>query len=148
MLTVFATSDRFELAKAIQHFRYDALTAQQVPSIQLDLSSDTDEHHPYAAATCNRVVALLKTMGKLTEEYLSIANVAIKVSRLPGNNTRTRYCDLNETRHIIEATLNYHCRSRVAYIALLFLTGCRATERSLKFGGYRLEITLRFDREV
>jgi len=123
---------RFELAKAIHHTRYDALTAQQVLAIQLDLSSDTDEHHPYAAATCNRVVALLKTMGKLAEDYLSVVNVAMKVSLLPENNARTRYCDVNETRRIIEAAMSYHCRSSGAYIALLFLTGCRATELRLR----------------
>lgn len=123
---------RFELAKAIHHIRYDALTAQQVLAIQLDLSSDTDEHHPYAAATCNRVVALLKTMGKLAEDYLSVVNVAMKVFLLPENNARTRYCDANETKRIIEAAMNYHCRSSGAYIALLFLTGCRATELRLR----------------
>ncbi|MGN2611151.1 tyrosine-type recombinase/integrase [Aliivibrio fischeri] len=123
---------RFELTKAIHHIRYDALTAQQVLAIQLDLSSDTDEHHPYAAAICNRVVALLKTMGKLAEDYLSVVNVAMKVSLLPENNARTRYCDINETKQIIEAAINYHCRSNGAYIALLFLTGCRATELRLR----------------
>lgn len=123
---------RFKLSKAIHHVRYDELTAQQVLAIQLDLSSETDEHYPYAAATCNRAIALLKTVGKLAEDYLNVPNVAMKVSLLPENNARTRYCDLQETKRIIEAALEYPCRSSGAYIALLFLTGCRATELRLR----------------
>lgn len=119
---------RFKLAKSIHHVRYDELRPQQVLAIQLDLSSDTDEHSPYAAATCNRVIALLKTMGKLAEDYLGVINVALKVSLLPENNARTRYCDVNETRRIINAAMQYHCRSSGAFIALLFLTGCRVNE--------------------
>jgi len=123
---------RFKLCKVIHTIRYDELTALRVLAIQLELSSDTEEHYPYAAATCNRVIALLKTVGKLTEDYLGIPNVAMKVSLLPENNARTRYCDLQESQRIIEAALVYPCRSSGEYIALIFLTRCRATELWLR----------------
>lgn len=123
---------RFELCKAIHNVRYDQLTVQQVFEIQLDLVSDTPEHYPYAPATCNRAIALLKTMGKMAEDYLGIINVAMKVALLPENNARTRYCTVSETKSIIHEALKYPCRSSGAYIALLFLTGCRATELRLR----------------
>ncbi|KZN13946.1 site-specific integrase [Marinomonas sp. TW1] len=123
---------RFMLCKSIHLVRYDELTAKQVLEVQLDLSSDTKAHYSYAPATCNRALALLKTMGKLAENYLGISNVALKVALLPENNIRTRYCDIHETQKIIKAALKYPCRSSGAYIALLFLSGCRATELRLR----------------
>jgi len=106
-----ADKSRFQLCHSIHSIPYDKLTPQQVLAIQLDLSSDTPQHAPYAAATCNRALALLKTMGKQVEDYLDIPNVAMKVALLPENNARTRYCDLFETQRIIHASLNYHCKS-------------------------------------
>ncbi|QUX92617.1 integrase [Marinomonas sp. A3A] len=123
---------RFNLCKSIHLIPYDQLRAQDVLQIQLDLSSDSDDHLSYAPATCNRAIALLKTMGKLAENYLGVVNVALKVSLLPENNVRTRYCDIKETQRIISAALRYPCRSSGAYIALLFLSGCRATELRLR----------------
>ena len=119
---------RFKLCHAIHDVPYDELTPQQVLAIQLDLSSDTNEHIPYAPATCNRAIALLKTMGKLADDYIGVKNVAMKVRLLPENNARTRYCNVLETKQIISTALRYHCKSVGSYIALLFLTGCRVSE--------------------
>jgi len=119
---------RFKLCKSIHHIPYDELTAQQVLAIQLDLNSDTDVHIPYAPATCNRAIALLKTMGKLAGDYIGVENVAMKVRLLPEDNVRTRYCDVLETKQIIHAALQYHCKSVGSYVALLFLMGCRVSE--------------------
>jgi integrase len=123
---------RFSLCKTIHDVPYDKLTPQQVLNIQLDLSNECDEHKRYAAATRNRAIALLKTMGKQVEKYLGIPNVAMKVSLLPENNARTRYCDVSETKRIIAAALKYHCKSVGGYISLLFLTGCRISELRLR----------------
>ena len=119
---------RFKLCHAIHDVPYDELTPQQVLAIQLDLSNDTNEHIPYAPATCNRAIALLKTMGKLADDYIGVKNVAMKVRLLPENNARTRYCNVLETKQIINTALRYHCKSVGSYIALLFLTGCRVSE--------------------
>tara|TARA_B110000881_G_C18590443_1_gene527610 strand:- start:2374 stop:2637 length:264 start_codon:yes stop_codon:yes gene_type:complete len=80
---------------------------------------DCHDRKVYAPATCNRVLALLKTMGKLAEQVLGITNVAARVSLLPENNIRTRYCDLDETRRIINAAMNFHNRSVGVFISLL-----------------------------
>lgn len=119
------------MCKSIHDIAYDKLTPQQVLDIQLYLINGSSEHKPYAPATCNRAIALLKTMGKQVEDYLDIPNVAMKVTLLPENNARTRYCDIFETKRIISASLKYHCKSVGSYIALLFLTGCRASELRL-----------------
>ena len=59
---------RFLLCQSIHDIPYDELTAQQILEVQLNLSSDTEEHYSYAAATCNRVIALLKTIGFANSE--------------------------------------------------------------------------------
>lgn len=123
---------RFAMCEVIHDIPYDKLTPQQVLTVQLDLSNGNKHHKPYAPATCNRLIALLKTMGKQAEDYLGIPNVAMKVALLPENNARTRYCDVSETKRIINASLQYHCKSIGCYIALLFLTGCRVSELRLR----------------
>lgn len=119
---------RFRLCRSIHKIPYDKLTAQDVLNVQLTLSSASKGRDAYAAATCNRALAVLKTMGKQAEDYLGIPNVASRVSLLPENNARTRYCNIAETQKIISAALAYSCKSSGAYIALLFLMGCRASE--------------------
>lgn len=123
-----ADISRFRLCRSIHNIPYDKLTAQDVLNVQLSLSSASKGRDAYAAATCNRALAVLKTMGKQAEDYLGIPNVAARVSLLPENNARTRYCNIEETKKIISAALAYPCRSSGAYIALLFLMGCRASE--------------------
>ncbi|MDV5170990.1 site-specific integrase [Photobacterium rosenbergii] len=110
-------------AKPIADIAYNALTAHQVMQLQLSLSDQG-----YSAATNNRVLAMLKTVGKLAERLLNVPNVALMVSLLPENNTRTRFCDLDETRRIIKCAREYHCPSAGNFIALLFLMGCRESE--------------------
>lgn len=114
--------------KPIAQVRYSELTATQVLKLQMDMSTDRPNRPAYKAATCNRVLAILKTMGKLAMKTLDIPNVAERVSLLPENNARTRYCDLDETKRIIKAARAYHCKYTGSFIALLFITGCRFNE--------------------
>ncbi len=118
--------------RKISSLPYSDLTANHVLQIQLTMNSPSKQRKSYAPATCNRVTALLKTVGKLAAQLLDIPNVAERVSLLPENNARTRYCDLAETRRIIKAALEYHCKSTGAFIALLFLMGCRESELRLR----------------
>ncbi|MEZ9576484.1 MULTISPECIES: tyrosine-type recombinase/integrase [unclassified Vibrio] len=117
---------------SISHLRYCDLNATHVLQIQLTMNSDSKSRKAYAPATCNRVIALLKTVGKLAMQLLDVPNVADRVSLLPENNARTRYCDLNETKRIITAALSYSCKSSGSFIALLFLIGCRESELRLR----------------
>ncbi|MEY8251510.1 MAG: site-specific integrase [Colwellia sp.] len=127
---------RFTLhCRDIANLKYSDLTANHVMRIQLEMSESSHKYRPYAPATCNRVTALLKTMGKLADKLLDIPNTAERVSLLPENNARTRYCDVNETRRIIKAAREYPCPSIGSFIALLFIIGCRASE--LRFRVWR-----------
>ncbi|MFT5675230.1 MAG: integrase [Paraglaciecola sp.] len=114
--------------KTIAHLKYSELTANHVMKIQLDMNTATKSRDAYAPATCNRVTALLKTMGKLAVQLLDITNVAERVRLFPEDNARSRYCDVEETRRIVRAALAYHCKSSGSFIALLFMIGCRESE--------------------
>jgi integrase len=124
---------RFRLhCRDIASLKYTELTAHHVMKIQLGMSESKHDHGAYSAATCNRVIALLKTMGKLANSLLDIPNVAAKITLLPENNARTRYCDIDETRQLVAAARQYKCPSVGNFIALLFLMGCRLSELRLR----------------
>lgn len=114
--------------RSIQGLRYDELTVNHVMKLQMTMASHKEGEIGYQPATVNRVIAVLKTMGKLAAKLLDIPNVAEKVSLLPENNIRTRYCDVHETQRIINAALHYPYKSHGCFIAMLFLTGCRYSE--------------------
>ncbi|WP_299661921.1 site-specific integrase [uncultured Psychromonas sp.] len=113
---------------SIKNIPYDELTANHVMQLHLNMSESSNKFRPYSTATCNRVLALLKTMGKLANKLLDIPNVAGKVSLLPEDNARTRYCSIDETKRIIDAALQYESIHTGSFIALLFLLGCRESE--------------------
>lgn len=113
---------------------YNEVTAHQIMQLQLQLkmSESSNQYRPYAASTCNRALALLKTMGKLANQLLDITNVAEKVSLLPEDNARTRYCTIDEIKRLIDASLTYKNIYAGSLIALLFLLGCRESELRLR----------------
>ncbi|CED61903.1 Putative uncharacterized protein [Moritella viscosa] len=113
---------------AIANIKYNELTVSHVMKLHLTLSETKYKDKLYAPASCNRVLALLKTMGKLAHNMFDIINVANRVSLLPENNVRTRYCDIDETKRIIKAARAYPKKSFGNFIALLHLIGCRESE--------------------
>jgi hypothetical protein len=120
---------RFRLhCRDIATLKDTELTAHHVMKIQLGMSESKHDHGAYSAATCNRIIALLKTMDKLANSLLVIPNVAAKITKLPENNARTRYCDIDETRQLVASARPYKCPSVGNFIALLFLKGCRLSE--------------------
>lgn len=124
---------RFEHhCKSIRNIPYDGLKANHVQNVQSEMMAAKSKRGSYAPATCNRVLALVKTVGTLAEKLLDIPNVAKKVSMLPENNARTRYCSVEEVKAIIKEARRYHQFTIGAYIAMLFLSGCRASEMRLR----------------
>ena len=117
-----------DFCSCIATIPYDKLKAIDVQAIQNQMMVEVDGESKYKPATCNRAIALVKTMGSLAERLLDIPNVASRVSQLPENNMRTRFCSVDEVRRIIKESLAYHHKPIGAYIAMLFLTGCRASE--------------------
>lgn len=114
--------------KKVALIPYDKLKAIDVQDIQNSMMQEVNGVCKYKPATCNRVIALVKTIGALAERLLDIPNVASRVSQLPENNMRTRFCSVDEVRRIIKEALAYHHKASGSYIAMLFLTGCRASE--------------------
>jgi hypothetical protein len=104
---------------AIANIKYNELTVTHVMKLHLTMSETKYKDELYAPASCNRVLALLKMMGKLAHNMLGIINVAGRVSLLPENNDRTRYCDIDETKRIIKAARAYPQKSIGNFIALL-----------------------------
>ena len=119
---------RFLHCKPIFHIPFDQLTASHLLQIQLSMTEANHKGKPYATATVNRVIALMKTICKLAYRLLDIPNVADKVSLLPENNTRTRYLSVEETKRFVEAARNYPKKTIGSFLALLFLLGCRDKE--------------------
>ncbi|MGT6933680.1 hypothetical protein ACRWY4_24075, partial [Escherichia coli] len=62
----------------------------------------------YAPSTCNRALAILKTMGRyaLRQDVLE-KNEADKIPLLKENNQRTRFFDADEIRRILDAATQY-----------------------------------------
>lgn len=128
---------------SIANIKYNELTVSHVMKLHLGLSETKYKGEYYAPATCNRVLALLKTVGKLAHSMLDVDNVADRVSLLPENNARTRYCDIDETKRIIKAARAYPKPSIGNFIALLHLIGCR--EGELRF---RVHSDINFDKRT
>lgn len=121
--------------KPIANIRYDQLKAIDIQQLQNDIMDEKKAGRKYSPATCNRIIALIKTVGSTAERLLDIPNVARKVVKLPENNARTRFCSVDEVRRIIKEALSYHQKHIGAYIAMLFLTGCRASEMRFRKWG-------------
>ena len=81
------------------HIRYPDLTVSQVQQLQLNLNQGTKTREPYAPATCNRAIALLKTLGTHAVRLGIIEiNQASKIALLKEDNIRTRFLDLDESK--------------------------------------------------
>lgn len=118
--------------RLLWNLRYNEIKPVHIQQVQNNMMTATSKREAYQAGTCNRVLALVKTVGKLAEKLLDIPNVATKISLLPENNARTRYCTIDEVKAIIKEARRYHQFTIGAYIAMLFLTGCRASEMRLR----------------
>lgn len=90
----------------------------------MDMLSGEGFSKAYAPATCNRTLALLKTMGQQAVAWGIIEiNQANKIKLLKEDNTRTRYFTLNEMQKIIKQALKYPNQYAGSFIALLMYTG-------------------------
>jgi len=52
------------------NIRYDELKASHVQNVQNEMMATKSKRDNYAPATCNRVLALLKTIGSLAESHI------------------------------------------------------------------------------
>jgi len=105
------------------------LKASQVLQLQLDLNAPATHRPALSEATCNRIIAVLKTMGQLAVRMDTIdINEAMKIKQLREDNVRTRFLDANELKAVISEARQLRNKSVGGLIALLAITGCRWSE--------------------
>lgn len=123
---------RFRLAKSIHHISIHDLTADII-KVQMEMQNAvTIKGKPYAPASINRVLALLKTINRQAYKLMDTPLIADKVSLLKEDNVRTGYLSEAQLKEFIGHALNHEDKSIGAYLALLFLTGARDKELRLR----------------
>lgn len=124
---------RFRLAKSIHHISIHDLTAADIIKVQMDMQNAvTIKGKPYAPASINRVLALLKTINRQAYKLMDAPLIADKVSLLKEDNVRTGYLSESQLKEFIGHALNHEDKSIGAYLVLLFLTGARDKELRLR----------------
>lgn len=124
---------RFRLAKSIHHISIHELTAADIIKVQMEMQNAvTIKGKPYAPASRNRVLALLKTINRQAYKLMDAPLIADKVSLLKEDNVRTGYLSETQLKEFIGHALNHEDKSIGAYLALLFLTGARDKELRLR----------------
>ncbi|MCY9877641.1 tyrosine-type recombinase/integrase [Vibrio natriegens] len=120
-------------AKLIHHVPIHELTAAHIVKVQMVMQEAISKTtgKPYALATINRVIALLKTINKLAYKLMDAPFIANKVGLLRVDNVRTGYLSEQQLREFIGHALNYQDKQTGAFLALLFLTGAR--DKELRF---------------
>lgn len=113
----------------IGHLRYCDLKASHVQAIQLTLNAPTKDRPAYSNATCNRAIAVLKTMGQLAVRLDVVkVNEAMKIKLLKENNARTRFLDAAEMQALVREAKRFEDPAIGGFIAILALTGARNSE--------------------
>ncbi|EMA2461309.1 integrase family protein [Vibrio parahaemolyticus] len=124
---------RFRLAKSIYNISIHDLTAADIIKVQMEMQNAvTIKGKPYAPASINRVLALLKTINRQAYKLMDAPLIADKVSLLKEDNVRTGYLSESQLKEFIGHALNHEDKSIGAYLALLFLTGARDKELRLR----------------
>lgn len=125
---------RFGHAKSIHHVPINVLSAAHIVKVQMQMQEENCKatNKPYAVATINRVLALLKTINRHAYKLMDTPLVADKVSLLKEDNIRTGYLSEAQLKEFVCHALNYPDRPTGAFLALLFLTGLRDTELRLR----------------
>ncbi|MBL4822323.1 MAG: integrase family protein [Colwellia sp.] len=113
------------VSKRFGHKYYDEVTALDVQYLQMDMLSGEG----FTKSTCNRTLALLKTMGQQVIAWGIIeVNQANKIKLLKEDNIRSRYFTVGEIQKIIRQAIKYSNPFAGSFIALLLYTGVRKME--------------------
>lgn len=109
--------------------RYALLKAVEVQGLQFSMADLDKTGKTYSAATCNRTLAVLKTMGKYAVQLEVVErNIAMRIKLLKENNIRTRYLDIDEMQRVIHIARQYPNKAAGGFIAMLYITGARCSE--------------------
>ncbi len=109
--------------------RYALVKAVDIQSLQFAMADSDMAGKTYSAATCNRTLAVLKTMGKYAVQLEVVErNIAMRIKLLKENNIRTRYLDIDEMQRVIQVARQYPNKAAGGFIAMLYITGARCSE--------------------
>lgn len=115
--------------------RFEDVTAAQVQHFQLTLATKRPGNRTYTPGTCNRILALLKTLSSHAVRLGVVeVNQAAKIQLFRENNVRTRFLDLEESQALIRVAKGYKKKAVGALVIMLLLSGCRSSE--LRFATY------------
>ncbi|MEI6893999.1 MAG: site-specific integrase [Colwellia sp.] len=108
---------------------YDEVTALDIQRLQMDMLAGEGFTQVYKPSTCNRTLALLKTMGQQAISWgILEINQANKIKLLKEDNIRSRYFTVGEMQKIIKQAIKYPNPFAGSFIALLLYTGVRKME--------------------
>ncbi|WP_315980923.1 Arm DNA-binding domain-containing protein [Aliamphritea spongicola] len=123
--------ERFKLhiEPLIGHLRYTDLKTTHVQQIQLKLNEPTKDRPAYANATCNRVLAVLKSMGQFAVRFDIVpVNEAMKIKLLKEDNVRTRFLDAGKMKALIREALAYKRTPKSMRLSPFRRSGTRNSE--------------------
>ena len=99
---------RYFIEPQLGSTRFQDLTSMDVLQLQQNIANTKYMKRYYAPSTNNRAIAILKTMSNYALKMGVISNnVALPVSLLKENNVRERFFDIEQTKKIITAALQY-----------------------------------------
>ena len=109
--------------------RYQQLKPIDVVHLQQDVANPQKMKRIYAPATNNRVIAIVKTMTNYALKLGIVdTNVAAPIGLLKEDNIREKFFDIDESKRIINAALNFHNQYIGGAIAMLYICGNRKSE--------------------
>jgi len=116
---------RFNHCVEIWDIKYDQLKVSNIQSMVANLM---DKVHlrgkKLSRSTINRVLCLLKLMGRMIEEEYGIPNVASRVKLFTETGARERWLSPSEIKRVFEELRKpEYCPIRSRFIILLFMLG-------------------------
>lgn len=123
---------RFNHCSDVWGIGYDQL---KVSHIQSMIAKLMDKVHwrgtKFSKSSLNRILCVLKAMGRMVELEYGIPSVAHRVKLFPETGARQRWLSPREIKMVFaELRKEEYCPIRSRFIILLFMLGCR--EKSLR----------------
>jgi integrase len=118
------------IAPKIGNLLYRNLRTIDVQQLHLALADQINKYgKPYAPATCNQALMIIKSMTKYAVNLDVIhTDICLPVKLFRLNNARTRFLSVYELKRLLNVCREYSNKTTAGYIALLALTGLRASE--------------------
>ena len=112
------------------HIPYRELRTIDVQQLHLTLADTINKYgKPYAPASCNQALMIIKTMTKYALSLGVIdEDVCVPVKLFRLNNARTRFLNKHEIKRLLNVCNEYSNKTLAGYIAILALTGLRCSE--------------------